>query len=328
MNYTPPFTITAPIVSLIAEIGQALGRLSAQQDSAELLRLRRINRIRTIRGSLAIEGNTLNEEQITAILEGKRVVAPPREILEVRNALTAYDRLVQWRPEVEADLLAAHGILMAGLIDEAGGYRRGGVGVMAGERVIHLAPQAERVPLLMGDLFRWLAASDQHPLITGSVFHYEFEFIHPFADGNGRLGRLWQTLILTRWNPLFADIPVESMVHEHQQEYYDALGACTQLGESSPFIEFMLGMIRDTLVRAQSRAQKRAQSDLVLAALTQSSLSANELIALLNLRGKTGAFKRTLRELLDQGCIEYTLPDTPNSRLQRYRLTEKGRTRR
>jgi Fic family protein len=325
MSYTPPFTITAAIVSLIAEIGQALGRLSIQQETAELLRLRKSNRIRTIRGSLAIEGNTLNEEQITAILEGKQVIAPPREIREVQNALIAYDRLEEWTPEIEADLLEAHGILMAGLIDEVGVYRRGGVGVMAGERVIHLAPPADRVPLLMENLFQWLEDSDQHPLIASSVFHYEFEFIHPFADGNGRLGRLWQTLILTRWNLLFADIPVESLVHEHQQKYYDAIGNSSRQGNSTPFIEFSLRMIYDTLSSCtpQVGPQVTPQVNRLLAAFT-GEMSREVLQSVLGLRDRKSFRERYLIPALLDGLIEMTITDKPNSRLQKYRLTGKG----
>jgi len=246
-TYQPPCTITPAIVNLVAQISEAVGRLSAIADAVKTLRLRRINRIRTIRGSLAIEGNTLNEEQITAILEGKRVIAPRREIQEACNAIAAYDRFEQWRPDVEAELLEAHHILMAGLIDEAGIYRHGGVSVMAGTQLIHMVPPADRVPALMRDLFQWLSASEAHPLITSSVFHYEFEFIHPFADGNGRMGRLWQILMLSRWNQLFADIPVESLVCEHQAEYYQALQASTDQADSAPFVEFMLRMIFDAV---------------------------------------------------------------------------------
>ncbi len=194
--YRPPYTITQEILNRVAVISEAVGRLTAFTDPSRALRLRRGNRIRTIHGSLAIEGNTLSEAQITAILEGKRVIAPPREVQEVKNALAAYERFDVWRPEVEQDLLDAHRILMAGLIDEAGLYRCGGVEVMAGQQLIHMAPPAHRLPQLMGDLFRWLAGTDAHPLIASSVFHYEFEFIHPFTDGNGRMGRLWQSLIL------------------------------------------------------------------------------------------------------------------------------------
>jgi Fic family protein len=321
--YSPPYSLTSAIVSLVARIGEAVGRLSAHQTAATSLRLRRINRIRTIQGSLAIEGNTLSEAQITAILDGKRVIAPPREIQEARNAIKAYDLYTRWQPSAEKDLLAAHGVLMSGLLDAPGTYRSGGVGVMAGDEVIHMAPPASRVPSLMRDLLHWLKTTDEHPLIASSVFHYEFEFIHPFEDGNGRMGRLWQTLILSQWNPLLVHIPVETLIHEHQQEYYVALNRSTQHSDSAAFIEFMLQMILDATPRAQSKAHSRARSESILHALAPEPLSANELIARLNLRSKTGAFKRTIKALLDDGLIEYTLPDKPSSRLQKYRLTGK-----
>ncbi len=324
--YSPPYSLTSAIVSLVARIGEAVGRLSAHEAAATSLRLRRINRIRTIQGSLAIEGNTLSETQITAILEGRHVIAPPREIQEARNAIKAYDRYTQWQPSAEKDLLAAHGVLMSGLLDAPGHYRSGGVGVMAGGEVIHMAPPANRVPLLMRDLLHWLKTTDEHPLIASSVFHYEFEFIHPFEDGNGRMGRLWQTLILSQWNPLLAHIPVETLIHEHQQEYYAALNRSTEHSDSAAFIEFMLQMILDAAPRAQSKARTGAQSESILSALAPAPLSANELIAHLNLRSKTGAFKRAIKALLDDGLIEYTLPDKPNSRLQKYRLTGKCQT--
>ena len=241
MSYRPPYTLTPAMVALVAEIAGEVNRLSLS--SGDNLRLRRTNRIRTIRGSLAIEGNTLNEDQITAILEGKPVIAPPREIQEVRNALAAYERLNGWQPAREADLLEAHRILMAGLLNDAGHYRSGGVGVMQGRQVIHMAPPAERVPELMTDLLAWLDSCEEHALIASSVFHYEFEFIHPFADGNGRLGRLWQTLILNRWQPVLADLPVESLVHAHQQAYYRAIAESTKQTDSAPFITFMLERI-------------------------------------------------------------------------------------
>ena len=224
-----------------------IGRLLVLEEAAQIIRLRRINRIRTIQGSLAIEGNTLSVAQITAILEGKRIIAPPREIQEVQNAVQAYERLDNWQPYSKDDLLDAHRLLMTALLDNPGNYRTGGVGIMAGQTVVHLAPPADRVSYLMNDLLHWIETTDQHPLIAGSVFHYEFEFIHPFEDGNGRVGRLWQTLILCKWNPLFAHIPVESLVYEHQAEYYAMLNKSTENAESSVFIEFMLRMIRSAV---------------------------------------------------------------------------------
>jgi len=246
-NYEPPFTLNNKILTLVANISNKVGRLSVEFEQSQL-RSRKVNRMRTIQGSLAIEGNTLSEEQITAMLEGKRVIAPPKEVQEAHNAIEVYDQLDRWQPAKEADLLAAHKALMMGLVTEAGQYRSGGVGVMSDEQVVHMAPQAERVPKLMADLLAWVAKSDAHTLIVSCVFHSEFEFIHPFADGNGRMGRLWQTLLLARWQPVFANIPVESLVYQHQEDYYRAIRESTALGESTPFIEFMLQMILDAVI--------------------------------------------------------------------------------
>lgn len=326
MKYQPPYTISPEILNRVAAISEAVGRLTVLTDKARTLRLRRINRIRTIHGSLAIEGNTLSEAQITAILEGKRVIAPPREVQEVKNALAAYDLFGTWKPEAEKDLLEAHRMLMSGLIDEAGLYRHGGVGVMAGQQVIHMAPPADRVPQLMGDLFGWLAAADVHPLIASSVFHYELEFIHPFADGNGRLGRLWQSLILAHWNPLFADIPVESLIFEHQAEYYQSIKESTQKTDSAPFITFMLRMILDTVTTTapQVSPQVTPQVGELLAAI-QGEMGREALQSALGLSDRKSFRERYLKPALVDGLVEMTIPDKPNSRLQKYRLTDKGR---
>ncbi|MDD2316197.1 MAG: Fic family protein [Desulfobacterales bacterium] len=325
-SYQPHYTITPEILNRVAAISEAIGRLTVLTDKARALRLRRINRIRTIHGSLAIEGNTLSEAQITAILEGKRVIAPPREVQEVKNALAAYDRFDSWKPEAEKDFLEAHRILMSGLIDEAGIYRRGGVGVMAGRQVIHMAPPADRVPHLMSDLFGWLAATDAHPLIASSVFHYEFEFIHPFADGNGRMGRLWQSLILARWNPLFAHIPVENLIFEHQAEYYQAIQDSTRQTDSAPFIAFMLRMILDTVTTSAPQVSPQVTPQVgELLAVIQGEMGRETLQSALGLSDRKSFRERYLKPALTDGLIEMTIPDKPNSRLQKYRLTDKGR---
>ncbi len=326
MKYQPPYTITQEILNRVAAISEAVGRLSVLTDQARALRLRRINRIRTIHGSLAIEGNTLSEAQITAIVEGKRIIAPPREVQEVKNALAAYDRFDIWRPEEEKELLEAHQILMSGLIDEVGIYRRGGVGVMAGQKVIHMGPPADRVPQLMADLFGWLAATEVHPLVSSSIFHYEFEFIHPFADGNGRMGRLWQSLILARWNPLFADVPVESLIFKHQAEYYQALQESTLQTDSAPFITFVLRMILDAMTSSapQVTPQVTPQVGDLLAAI-QGEMNREALQSAMGLSDRKSFHERYLKPALSDGLIEMTIPTKPNSRLQKYRLTDKGR---
>jgi len=256
MSYQPPLTITTDILNRVAEISQAVGRLSAEFEQEQLLRLRKVNRMRTVQGSLAIEGNTLSQAQITAMLNGKRVIAPPKEVLEAQNAIAAYEAISTWQPADNKDLLAAHRLLMKGLIDEAGRYRSEGVGVMSGDQVVHMAPQAERVPTLMQELLAWLSETDLPPLIASCVFHYEFEFIHPFSDGNGRMGRLWQTLILSQWQPIFINIPVESLVYQHQQAYYLAIRSSTAKTDCWPFIEFMLQMIRDAIEEGSSQPIK------------------------------------------------------------------------
>lgn len=313
-SYQPPFTLTSEIVSLVADIAEQVGRLSADSGFERDLRLRSINRIRTITGSLAIEGNTLTEEQITAILDGKTVLAPPRELQEARNALAAYDKLPEWNGLRETDLLAAHQVLTLGLLDHPGAYRSSGVGVMAGNKVIHMAPPAAQVPRLMGQLFDWLQATKQHPLIASSVFHYEFEFIHPFADGNGRMGRLWQTLLLSHWNPAFAWLPVESLVHQHQTGYYKALRDSTQASDSAAFIHFMLGCIHDAVVKAVKTPQKKTQKapqktpDAILGLLRkQPEMSFQQIAAKL---GKSeSAIKRAVRGLREAGRLQRIGPD-------------------
>lgn len=325
-SYAPPFTLNAEILGYVARICELLGCLSVSNEMAHTLRLRRVNRIRTIQGSLAIEGNTLTEAQITAILDGKRVIAPPREVQEVKNALSAYENFQHWYPEKEKDLLEAHRLLMIGLIDDVGVYRSGGVGVMSGERVIHMAPPAERVQPLMANLLGWLSTTTIHPLVSSSVFHYEFEFIHPFSDGNGRMGRLWQSLILAKWNPVFAHLPVESLVFERQEAYYLALQESTQQSDSAPFIIFMLHALYDALVSVAPQVTPQVTPQVLeLLRAVNSEASRAELQEKLGLRDRKSFFERYLRPALALGLLEMSIPEKPNSRLQKYRLTESGR---
>jgi Fic family protein len=245
--YSPPLTLNPALLNRVAAIAEALGRWSARQDSQPSPRLRRENRIQTIQASLAIEQNSLSLEQVSALFDGQRVIGPARDIQEVRNAIAAYDALPRWDPSNPQHLLAAHGLLMAGLIDAPGRFRSGGVGIYRGDQLVHMAPPAARVPDLVNDLLTWLAASTWHPLLVSCVAHYELEFIHPFADGNGRLGRLWQTLILSRWNPLLAWLPIEEVIRSRQQGYYESLGQADQLGDLEPFVTYQLEAIHDAL---------------------------------------------------------------------------------
>lgn len=243
MSYTPPFTITPKILNLVSLISEYIGKLEVTAPNSITPRLRKENKIKTITGTLAIEGNTLGIEKVTAILEGKRVMGSVREIAEVNGAIKVYDYLPEFDFTNIDDLLKAHTMLMEEILKNAGTYRTSNVGVGSEDGVVHVAPPHTQVSNLMQQLFSWLKKSDIHPLIKSSIFHYEFEFIHPFIDGNGRIGRLWQSLILYEWKAIFSSIPIESVVKETQQNYYDALENSGNMGESTPFIEFMLEAI-------------------------------------------------------------------------------------
>ena len=245
--YIPPFTVSAEAINLIAEISGQIERYAIRLEQEDGLRLRKANRIKTIHSSLAIEGNTLSEDEVRDIIDGKNVVAPIKQIQEVKNAIATYELYPSLNPFSVKDLLKAHGVMMQALVDDAGKFRRSGVGVFSEHGLVHMAPPADRVPMLMDDLFGWLKESKDHLLIRSCVFHYEFEFIHPFIDGNGRTGRLWQSLILGKLHPLFEHLPVENMVYANQQAYYDAITASTNAGQSGPFIDFMLNEIFKTL---------------------------------------------------------------------------------
>lgn len=247
-RYIPPYKVSGRAMNLIAEIAAAIERYRIILEGPNGIRLRKINHIRTIRGTTAIEGNTLTEEQITAILAGKRVAGSSREIDEVKGAHAAYEVIESFNPYSMDDLLKAHGLMTKGLVDRPGKFRNCNVGVVDGlGNVVHMAPPFANVPSLVKDLFAWLSDSEDPVLVKSCVFHYEFEFIHPFPDGNGRTGRLWQTALLGSWRNEFYGAPVENIVWAHQQEYYQAIQASSAAGECGPFIDFMLDKILRTL---------------------------------------------------------------------------------
>ena len=324
MSYTPPYSINSAILSLVAEIAAEVGRLGALAGNGSVPKLRRENRIRSIHASLAIENNTLSLDQVTSVIAGKRVLGPQREIQEVKNAFAAYEAMPSWKPTALKDLLAAHRLMLEGLVDEAGKFRTRSVGIAKGKRIVHLAPPADRVPGLMKDLLGWLKRTDAHPLIAGCVFHYELEFIHPFADGNGRIGRLWQTLILSQWNPLFAFLPVETVIRDQQAEYYSILAACEKAGNSTAFIEYLLSALlvalRDSPNTDQVNDQVTDQVTALLRALGTKTLSALECMKRLKLSHRPTFRANYLNPALSAGLIERTIPDKPNSRLQKYRI--------
>lgn len=298
MSYTPPYKITPKIIDLVSKISEAVGSFNAQEE----LRLHRINRIKTIQGSLAIEGNTLTIDQITAILDGKPVIAPINEVQEIRNAIKAYELLDELNPNSIDDLLKAHLAMEVGLIDDAGHFRRRGVGVASGDEIIHYAPPAERVPQLMKELFGWLAVTGEHPLIKSCVFHYEFEFIHPFSDGNGRTGRLWQTLILSKWRPVFKNLPIENIVYKYRKEYYQAIAISGGADGCTPFIEFVLGVIDETLAM-ESSAPITTRDKILEQMRANPKITRNELAAILGLT--PDGVKYHLQKMTVEGIIAH-----------------------
>lgn len=250
-NRKPPFEITNAILDDIAEIAELVGHVNALQDLSANPTLRRTNRIRTIYSSLAIEQNTLSLDQVTAVLNGKRVIAPPKDIAEVKNAYEIYEMMESLNPYSVDDLLSAHGVMTRGLVDESGCFRSGPVGVVDKQgNILHFGTLPDYVPGLVMELLNWVRESDFHMLIKSCVFHYELELIHPFADGNGRIGRLWHTLLLTQWKPMFAWLPVESIIHDRQGEYYQAINRSNNEAESTVFIEFMLSAMKEALMEA------------------------------------------------------------------------------
>ena len=326
-TYVPPYRLTDKIIHMVAEINELIG--VAIVKNGELLSpvLRRENQIRSIHSSLAIENNTLSLDQVTDIINGKRIVGPPDEVKEIKNAYDVYNILLSFDPYSIDDLLTAHKILMTDLSKEAGQFRCGGVGIFAEKKLINMVSPANIVPKNIMRLIDWVKVSKAHPLIKSCVFHYEFVFMHPFDDGNGRMGRMWQTILLAKWRPLFAWLPIEELICERRQEYYDVLGGFER-ADSTVFIEYMLEIIRDSLikmhqteqVREKVREQVTEQVEQLLNVLKNETFSADEIIERLNIKHKPTFFVSYLRPALKLGLVEMTIPDKPNSNNQKYRI--------
>lgn len=326
-EYRPPFHMTDKIMNLVADVSEQIGRIKVLFHGNVNPHLRKENRIRTIHSSLAIEHNSLSLEQVTAVINGKHILGNPNEIREVKNAYDTYEMMLVLNPYSVKDLLKAHKMMMKDLIPENGKFRSGGVGVFDGDVVVHMAPPASLVPGEIQDLFAWYKKSEIHPLVRSAIFHYEFEFIHPFADGNGRMGRMWHSLLLGRWNEIFYWLPVEELIRSRQQEYYNALNKSDRESDSSTFVEFMLeiflGTLRETTVvgDATDPAGKSGNPYVqkLLDVLGDEVLSATEIMERLGLSHRPTFRKNYLVPALEQGIIEMTIPEKPKSRNQRYR---------
>lgn len=323
-KYVPPYEITDEMLNLVTQIMENLGKLNSVNEFEKLPRLRRVNRIKTIQSSLAIENNTLSIEQVTDVIDGKRIIGPKEDIIAVQNANLTYKEIKNINPYEINDLLRIHGIMMKGLVEEAGQIRTGQVGVFNEQgKVIHLAPPAEFVPSQLEQLFNWLKTSSANMLIKSSVFHYEFEFIHPFRDGNGRMGRLWQTALLSSWKPIFAWIPIESIIKDNQEEYYNAITLSTSQAKSNIFILFMLNVINKAVQDILNDTKNHynhisSQLTALLGVIESYPQSAKELMQKLNLKSLVGFRKNYLQPALKAGLIGMTEPDKPTSKNQKY----------
>ncbi len=325
-EYKPPFTITNEILAYVSSISEKIGRISAISNLESKPHLRRNNRIKSIHSSLKIEANSLSLGQVRDVINGKMVLGEQKEIQEVKNAYAAYERFSEIQPFSIKSLKLFHGIMTKYVVEESGDFRRGEEGVFNGDECIFMAPPAQFVPQLMGDLFAWMKEekNNVHPLIMSSVFHYEFVFIHPFADGNGRMARLWHTAMLAKWKPVFEYIPIESQIEKFQNEYYKAIVRCHVEGESTLFIEFMLSQIDKILddVSAQVSEDNEQLSEYLKRLLEimeyDVPYTSNTLMDKLGLKSKEGFRRNYLRPAIDMNLICMTIPDKPNSKNQRY----------
>ena len=325
-DYNPPFTITNRMLSYVAAISEKIGRITIISDMETKPHLRKNNRIRSIHSSLKIEANSLSVEQVRDVINGKLVLGELKEIQEVKNAYDAYERISEINPYSIADLKRFHGIMTKYIVDESGGFRHGEEGVFNGEKCIFMAPPAQLVPQLMIQLFDWMkrVQGEIHPLILSSIFHYEFVFIHPFSDGNGRMARLWHTAILSKWKAIFEYIPIESQIEKFQDDYYNAIAKCHVDGESTFFIEFMLSQIDKILdelsIQIDDNSVQISGNVKKLLEIMDYDIpyTSNKLMEKLGLKSKDGFRRNYLHPAMELNLVQMTIPDKPRSRNQRY----------
>ncbi len=323
-NYVPPFEITNGMFDAASKIMERLGELYGVNEWERFPRLRKVSRIKSIHSSLAIENNTLSIKQVTDVIAGKRVVGPVDDIRAVKNAFSAYNELNNIDVYSLDDLQRIHGIMMSGLVAECGMIRTGEVGVFDTQgNVVHIAPPAQIAKENLVQLFDWIKNSEIQMLIKSSVFHYEFEFIHPFRDGNGRMGRYWQTALLAHWKPIFRYIPIESVIKDNQEEYYNAIRKSTSQGKSNVFIEFMLDVILKAIDGIANDAVGHyshfsVQINKLMSVLETYPQSANELMNKLGLKSREGFRKNYLLPAIEAGIVLMTVPDKPTSKNQMY----------
>jgi len=325
-NYIPPFEITQDMLIKVSDISEKITKLDNFSNLNKKPYLRKQKRINSIHSSLAIESNSLTIEQVQDVIDGKLVIGEQKDIQEVKNAYKAYEMLNEVNPYSIKDLKKVHGVLTFLTVDESGEFRKGNEGVFDGDKCIFMCPPPERVNDLINQLFTWMKDNRDkvHPLILSSIFHYEFVFIHPFSDGNGRLSRLWQNILLYNWKEIFGYLPIESQIHKYQNEYYKVIASCNSKGDSTEFIVFMLKMIDETLDEALSTPsvsinEKSINISRLLDVMEKNiPLSANEIMARLNIKSKDTLRNKYLHPAIEQGLVKLTIPDKPNSKSQMY----------